>query len=233
MRTGSRFALGGRHVVLTRPAGTGRALAARLRALGAEVLALPSARLGSAPDADESRAALARAARAHAVVFASPSAVRFAFRLDPGWRPRAGAACFAPGAATRAALARRGIAARTPAARLDSEGLLALPELQRVARRTIAPVGAPGRGASGRGRAARGRGRVGASGCAARGARGLGAPCTSDPLASTTTAADADERRRTRHESPSRPAAAARGRHRPDPRAACGRRRRVRAVARA
>jgi uroporphyrinogen-III synthase len=145
MRTGSRFALRGTTVVLTRPAGSGRTLARRLRALGALVIALPSARLGASPDhPDAVRAGLARAARAHVVVYSSPAAVRFAFQACPNWRPRAGAACLAPGGTTRAALARHGVVARSPDARLDSEGLLALPELGNVAGRTVALVGAPG-----------------------------------------------------------------------------------------
>ena len=144
MRTGSRFALRGATVVLTRPAGGGRTLARRLRALGADVIALPSARLRAGPDPDAVRAGLGRAARAHVVVFASPAAVRFAFQACPGWRPRAGAVCLAPGGTTRAALARHGVAARSPDGRLDSEGLLALPELGAVAGRSVALVGAPG-----------------------------------------------------------------------------------------
>jgi len=144
MRTGSRFALRGATVVLTRPAGGGRTLARRLRALGAHVIALPSVRLRASPDPDAVRARLAQAARAHVVVFSSPAAVRFAFQSCPDWRPRAGAECLAPGGTTRAALARRGVAARSPDTRLDSEGLLALPELGAVAGRTVALVGAPG-----------------------------------------------------------------------------------------
>jgi uroporphyrinogen-III synthase len=130
-------------VVITRPVGTARAMAQRLRALGATAVVLPSVRLAPAPLA-AARAALGRARRADIVVFLSPAAVRFAFRLAPGWRPSRRGVCLAVGPGTCRALRRHGVAAGIPAARHDSEGLLALPALQKARGRKIVLVGAPG-----------------------------------------------------------------------------------------
>ncbi|MFN7551375.1 MAG: uroporphyrinogen-III synthase [Pseudomonadota bacterium] len=134
--------LAGRTVVVTRPAGTGGALARAARALGAQAVLLPGAALRGAADPQAARAGLDRAARADAVVFTSPAAVRFAFALRPRWRPRRGAAVHAVGPATARALARRGVVARAPDRRYDSEGLLAA--LAAVPPRVAAVIGAPG-----------------------------------------------------------------------------------------
>jgi len=133
--------LAGRCVVLTRPVGSGRALARRIAALGGEPLELPTAALrGTGAGA---RAALARALRADVVIFTSAAAVRFARRIAP-LVPAARSVVLAPGAATVRALARAGIAAEAPVLRSDSEGLLALPALRNVRGRQVAIVGAPG-----------------------------------------------------------------------------------------
>ncbi|HET7844896.1 MAG TPA: uroporphyrinogen-III synthase, partial [Xanthomonadales bacterium] len=133
--------LAGRRVVITRPVGSGRALARRIAALGGEPLALPTAALRAAgPGAG---AALARALRADLLLFSSTAAVRFARRLV-ALAPSARTVVLAPGAATARALARAGIEAQSPVLRSDSEGLLALPELHAVRGKRVAIVGAPG-----------------------------------------------------------------------------------------
>jgi uroporphyrinogen-III synthase len=131
-------------IVLTRPAGRARAFAARLGARGYAVAALPGSSIGSPPDPDGARAALRTARRAEAVVFLSPAAVAAAFALVPSLAFGRRTAVLAPGPGTRAALRRRGVDATCPAARYDSEGLLAMPALERVAGKRVVLVGAPG-----------------------------------------------------------------------------------------
>jgi uroporphyrinogen-III synthase len=133
--------LAGRRVVLTRPVGSGAALARRVAALGGDPLVLPTAALRATGRA--ARTALVRAQSADVLLFTSPAAVRFARRLAP-LAPAARARVLAPGAATARSLARAGIEAETPELRSDSEGLLALPALRAVRGRRVAIIGAPG-----------------------------------------------------------------------------------------
>jgi uroporphyrinogen-III synthase len=81
------------------------------------------------------------------VLVTSPAAVRAACALQP-LRRRRGQSWFAVGAGTAAALRRAGIDDVAAPARMDSEGLLALPGLRSVRGSTIGLVTAPG----GRGR---------------------------------------------------------------------------------
>lgn len=135
-------ALAGLIIIVTRPAGTGSNLVRRVRALGGQAFCLPGSALRAAADPQRAAAALQRAAQSAAVVFSSPAAVRFAFVLQPRWRPQRGCLVLAIGPATARALAYRGVPAEAPAGRYDSEGALALLALQRP--RTVAVVGAPG-----------------------------------------------------------------------------------------
>ena len=132
--------LRGLTVFVARPAGQARAIASRLRALGADPVALPTASLRATDEPEAAIAALGAAASAAAVVFVSPAAVRYAFRLLPALSP---SHAIAVGPTTQRLLARHGIDAVVPA-RFDSEGVLALPMLQSVRGRTIVIVGAPG-----------------------------------------------------------------------------------------
>ena len=75
-------------------------------------------------------------------VWTSPNAVRAAAALQP-LQARPGQAWLAVGSGTRRALQRAGIQARAPS-RMDSEGLLAMPELQNVRDRSVGLVTAPG-----------------------------------------------------------------------------------------
>lgn len=131
-------------VVLTRPAGRARAFAARIKARGDAVASLPGSSIGPPPDPDGARAALRAARRAHVVVFLSPAAVAAAFALAPDLAFGRQTSVLAPGPGTRTVLRRRGVDAACPAARYDSEGLLALPALADPAGRRVVLVGAPG-----------------------------------------------------------------------------------------
>lgn len=91
-------------------------------------------------DDRSSRAALRRALSADAVVFTSPAAVRAAARLQA---LPAMVAC-AVGSGTAAALRRAGATSVRVPERMDTEGLLALPELSAKVCRRIGLVTAPG-----------------------------------------------------------------------------------------
>ena len=120
-------------IAITRPVGQSRALAARIRALPARPLVLPSATLRALPGR------IPRGADAY--VFTSPAAVRFAKDFAPPRRARV----FCVGPSTRDALRRRGIDADCPEDRHDSEGLLALDRVRALARGDrVVIVGAPG-----------------------------------------------------------------------------------------
>jgi uroporphyrinogen-III synthase len=137
--------LAGASVIVTRPAMTAAALKRRIRALGGRVIALPGVALRASADAVTAKSGLAAARAADVVIFVSPAAVKFAFARYPTLRfARATAVC-AVGATTARALARRGVRAPLwPRARQDSEGLLALPQLQKLRGKKVALVGAPG-----------------------------------------------------------------------------------------
>lgn len=137
-------ALAGVSVVVTRPAGTASSLLIRVRAMGASAIALPGLSLRATGDVEGARCMLRSARDAHAWIFSSPAAVRYAFRLSPDLEIHRDASAFGVGAGTQRALARRGIHAQVPSERSDSEALLALPELTRVRGQRMALVGAPG-----------------------------------------------------------------------------------------
>jgi uroporphyrinogen-III synthase len=136
--------LGGACVVVTRPAGSGAALARNVRALGGTPLLLPGLAVRAVGDDASALRALHAARQAQLCIFTSPAAVRFAFRLLPALSLPTRAVMFGIGDGTRTALARHGLAAHAPSRRADSEGLLALPELADVRGRRIALIGAPG-----------------------------------------------------------------------------------------
>jgi uroporphyrinogen-III synthase len=131
-------------VVLTRPVGRARSLAAPLAARGFKVVALPGSSISAPEDASTALRGLATARRADAVIFLSPAAVTSAFRIHPSLNFARHVRVFAPGPGTKAALARHGVIASCPVARYDSEGLLALPALHDIQGRSIVLIGAPG-----------------------------------------------------------------------------------------
>ena len=131
-------------IVITRPTGTGSALASRVRALGGRPVHLAGLSLRPATDAAAAIRALRDARKAEIWIFSSPAAVAFAFKLLPSLSIPRRTPVFGVGAGTARALARKGVRAIVPVERSDSEGLLALPELASVRGRKVALVGAPG-----------------------------------------------------------------------------------------
>lgn len=136
--------LGGRTLVITRPAGTAAALARRVRARGGIPLLLPGLSLRGAPDQAAARRAFQQALADDLLIFTSPTAVAFAVALSP---LLTSSVVFAVGQGTARALQRHGIGASLVPARQDSEGLLDHPALHDVRGKRIALIGAPdGRG---------------------------------------------------------------------------------------
>jgi uroporphyrinogen-III synthase len=115
---------------------------------GARVLALSPWRLGYRDDA-AARKALRDALSAEHVIFTSPAAVRAAAALQ-SLGARSGKHSYAVGSGTARALRRAGVEKAATPTRMDSEGLLALPQLREVRGGRVGLVTAPG----GRGRIA-------------------------------------------------------------------------------
>ncbi len=108
---------------------------------GATLLALSPWRL-QALDDPGTRTRLRQTLRTKFVLFTSPAAVRFAHDLQP-LKADAGQTWLAVGGGTAAALRRCGIADVRAPARMDSEGLLDLPELQQLREQELGLVTAP------------------------------------------------------------------------------------------
>jgi uroporphyrinogen-III synthase len=128
MSVGERGPLYGACVVVTRPARQAAGLAQQIAVLGGKPLAFPTIVILPPDD----RAALDLAQRNLAqydyAVFVSANAVEHGVGDPASWPPHLVA--LAPGPSTAAALAAVGIGnVRIPATSMDSEGLLALPEL--------------------------------------------------------------------------------------------------------
>lgn len=137
--------LRGATLAITRPAHNAARLLRRVRALGGIPLRLPGLSLRALDaDAATTQQLHQTIAAADELVFISPAAVDFAFRLLPGLQLRAGQRAWTVGGGTTRALARRGIAALAPQTSQDSEGLLAMPALQQLQARRAVIVGAPG-----------------------------------------------------------------------------------------
>lgn len=143
-------------VVTLRPQREANALLSSLRRHGADAVNLAVVALRGARPADIAPA-LHCALSARYALFSSPAAVRHARRIDralaldifadggPLSRLASAGRVFAPGVGTATALGRAGIApVRVPTARFDSEGLLALPELEAPLSGRFALIGAPG-----------------------------------------------------------------------------------------
>jgi uroporphyrinogen-III synthase len=137
--------LAGACVIVTRPVGNAASLKRRIAELGARAIGLPAQSLRAASDSKRARAALLAQRDADALIFVSPAAVRFAFALAPQFRPLRHVRVLAVGAATARALRQRGLTPlNAPRANQNSEGLLALEELNNVRGQRVAIVGAPG-----------------------------------------------------------------------------------------
>ena len=130
------------YVISLRPVGQHGSMRRAAAAHGARVLALSPWRIEQRGDA-ATRAALREALDADVVLFTSPAAARAAAALRR-LRRRAGQAWIAVGAGTARVLRRAGVAGVVSPQRMDSEGVLALPELASVRGRSVALVTAPG-----------------------------------------------------------------------------------------
>ncbi len=134
--------LAGYYVISLRPAGAHSGLRREAARLGARTFALSPWRIAHRDDAD-TRATLQHALAADVVVFTSPPAVAAAASLQT-LVARDTQAWLAVGAGTAAALEHAGIVGVRAPARMDSEGLLSLPELAAVRGRSVGLVTAPG-----------------------------------------------------------------------------------------
>ncbi|GAA5002623.1 uroporphyrinogen-III synthase [Pseudoluteimonas lycopersici] len=130
------------YVISLRPVGAHESLRRAAAARGARVLALSSWRIETQDDAG-TRRALRAALAADLVIATSPAAVRATAALQALKRKRGQRWC-AVGAGTAAALRRAGIDAVVSPSRMDSEGLLALAELQSLHGRGVGLLTAPG-----------------------------------------------------------------------------------------
>ncbi|KAF1719498.1 uroporphyrinogen-III synthase [Pseudoxanthomonas wuyuanensis] len=133
----------GWYVISLRPQGGHAALRRAAARRGAGLLALSPWRIEVQPEA---ATGLALALAADNVLFTSPAAVACAARLAP-LRARPRQNWLAVGSGTAAALRRAGVGAVISPQRMDSEGLLQLPQLQHLQGRSVGLVTAPdGRG---------------------------------------------------------------------------------------
>jgi len=142
MAKAKREPLAGCYVISLRPVGAHAPLRRAAAAQGARVLALSPWRIEAQSDA-ATRRDLRTALAAGIVIASSPAAVRAAGALQTLKRKRGQVWC-AVGAGTVAALHRAGIDAVIAPERMDSEGLLALAELQSLRGRSIGLLSAPG-----------------------------------------------------------------------------------------
>lgn len=128
--------LHGAGIVITRPARQAAGLARELAALGGKPLVFPAIVILPPADAGPLREVQRHLADYDIAVFVSANAVEYGIGDPAAWP--AHPLVLAPGPGTAAALAAVGVAnARIPATTLDSEGLLALPELERVAGKRV------------------------------------------------------------------------------------------------
>jgi uroporphyrinogen-III synthase len=130
-------ALRGAGIVITRPARQAAGLAQEIAALGGQPLIFPAIVILPPADASALRDVQWNLARYDVAVFVSANAVEFGVGDAASWP--AHLLTLAPGPGTAAALAAVGIRnVRIPATTMDSEGLLALPELETVAGKHVA-----------------------------------------------------------------------------------------------
>ena len=123
-------------VLSLRPRGQHAGLRAAATRLGARTLALSPFAIDALDNAP-TRAALKQALRADIVLYTSPNAVAMAMAASmQALQARRGQRVLAVGGGTARALQRHGIIALAPQ-RMDSEGLLAMPELADVAGQRI------------------------------------------------------------------------------------------------
>ena len=138
--------LQGLSVLVTRPREQADALCERIERAHGRPVRFPVLEIVPLPDLEPARRVLARAEEADLLIFISANAVRHAFPLLPEALP-AGLQVAAVGQATARALAEIGLTPDLlPEGRFDSEGLLALPQLQEMTgKRVIIVRGEGGR----------------------------------------------------------------------------------------
>jgi uroporphyrinogen-III synthase len=134
--------LSGCAVISLRPVGDHEALRRAAAAHGARTIALSPWKLVVRDD-DATRVRLHEALAAPHVIVTSPAAARAARALQP-LRERRGQRWYAVGDGTAAALRHAGIARVWKPERMDSEGLLAMPELHDIRGASVAVLTAPG-----------------------------------------------------------------------------------------
>lgn len=137
-------ALAGATVIITRPAASALSLEKAALERGACVVRLPGLRLCAVEDLDTAARSLLVARAAHAWIFTSPAAARFAATFDGVYTQPMPMRVFAVGAGTARELARFGISAIAPDIGHDSAALLELPDLQFPNAQRIAIIDAPG-----------------------------------------------------------------------------------------
>src|SRR5450755_2059224 len=128
--------LDGRGILITRPARQAAGLARQIAAIGGNPVMFPAIVILPPEDRKALEQAQRELARYDFAVFVSANAVEYGIGDPAAWPPRLVA--LAPGPGTAAALAAVGIGnVRLPATTMDSEGLLALPELSAVAGKRV------------------------------------------------------------------------------------------------
>jgi len=120
------------NIIVTRPRDQADGLAAKLQKLGANPVMLPLLEIAPAPDQNALQAFVQRVANYQLLIFISPNAV--AYGMSALQQIPAGVYVAAVGQGTAKALHKLKVEeVIVPSERFDSEGLLALPELQQVA----------------------------------------------------------------------------------------------------
>lgn len=138
------------HLISLRPVGGHEGLRRAARRRGGKVMAMSPRRI-ALPSNGQTRRQLLDALTCTCVVFTSPDAVRAASKLR-ALKAKRGQQFFGVGEGTRRALQRVGVASAKAPDRMDSEGLLAMPEMLALKRGdALGLVTAPG----GRGEIAR------------------------------------------------------------------------------
>jgi len=128
--------LRGAGIVITRPARQASGLAREIAALGGDPLIFPAIVILPPEDEAALHAVQRELARYDIAIFVSANAVEYGVGDPAAWP--ANILTLAPGPGTAAALAHLGIAnVRIPTTSMDSEGLLALPELAAVANKRV------------------------------------------------------------------------------------------------
>ncbi|WP_373973931.1 uroporphyrinogen-III synthase [Chitinibacter sp. SCUT-21] len=140
------LSLHGVRLWVTRPAAQAAELSQALAAYGAQVLAFPLLEIAPPLDAAPLHAALAQLERYDLAIFISPSALDSVFaHLTTPWPGQLAVAVVGPGSAKRAA--KLGVQTIIcPTKQFDSEGLLAMPQMQnRAGQRMVIFRGQGGR----------------------------------------------------------------------------------------